>query len=113
MADNCLFCKIIRKEITAEILYEDDEILVFNDINPQSPVHFLVIPKKHIPTINAVKDPQLIGKLHLTASRIAKEQGFAENGYRLVINCNQDGGQTVFHLHLHCLAKRRLSWPPG
>ena len=110
-----LFGKIIRHEIPADIVYEDDEVLAFRDINPQAPVHVLFIPKKPLATLNDVDaaDAALLGRLFLSAAKWAKQQGFAENGYRCVINCNQDGGQTVFHLHLHLLAGRRLEWPPG
>jgi len=110
-----LFAKIIRREIPAQIVHEDDDVLAFRDINPQAPVHVLFIPKKPIATLNDAGDADalLIGKLALSAARWAKQQGFAENGYRCVINCNNDGGQTVFHLHLHLLAGRRMEWPPG
>jgi histidine triad (HIT) family protein len=110
-----LFGKIIRREIPADIVYEDDNVLAFRDINPQAPVHVLFIPKKPIATLNDAEDADalLIGNLVLTATRWAKQQGFAEDGYRCVINCNNDGGQTVFHLHLHILAGRQMSWPPG
>src|SRR5690349_11492226 len=101
-----LFTKIIRREIPADIVYEDDDVLAFRDINPQAPVHVLFIPKKAIATLNeAVEDDEaLIGRLVLTAARWAKAQGLADDGYRCVINCNRDGGQTVFHVHLHLLA---------
>jgi histidine triad (HIT) family protein len=114
MADT-LFGKIIRREIPADIVYEDDEVLAFRDINPQAPVHVLFIPKKPLATLNEAQeaDAALLGRLFLAATKWAKQQGFAENGYRCVINCNRDGGQTVFHLHLHLLAGRRLEWPPG
>ncbi len=110
-----IFSKIINREIPAEILYEDDDVLAFRDVSPQAPVHFLVIPKLEIPTINDIQPNQaeLIGKLVLTAKQVAKEQGIAEDGYRLVMNCNADGGQTVFHIHLHVLGGRAMSWPPG
>ncbi|HST27004.1 MAG TPA: histidine triad nucleotide-binding protein [Rudaea sp.] len=110
-----LFDKIIRREIPADIVYEDDEVLAFRDIAPQAPVHVLFIPKKPIATLNDATDADaaLLGKLVLTAARWAKAQGFAEKGYRLVTNCNQDGGQTVFHIHLHLLAGRQMTWPPG
>ena len=110
-----LFGKIIRREIPADIVYEDDHVLAFRDINPQAPVHVLFIPKKPLGTLNdaADTDAVLIGKLVITAAQWARQQGFAENGYRCVINCNRDGGQTVFHLHLHLLAGRQLAWPPG
>lgn len=110
-----IFTKIINKEIPATIIYEDDEILAFRDISPQAPEHILVIPKKEIPTVNDIEeaDAVLVGKLFLTAKKIAKELGFDEKGYRLVMNCNEDGGQTVNHIHMHILAGRQLSWPPG
>jgi histidine triad (HIT) family protein len=110
-----LFGKIVRHEIPADIVYEDDDVLAFRDINPQAPTHVLFIPKKPIATLNdaTADDANLIGRLILSASRWAKAQGFAEKGYRCVINCNVDGGQTVFHLHLHVLAGRQMHWPPG
>jgi histidine triad (HIT) family protein len=110
-----LFGKIIRREIPADIVHEDDDVLAFRDVNPQAPVHVLFIPKKPIATLNDASDADamLIGKLVLAACRWAKAQGFADDGYRCVINCNRDGGQTVFHLHLHLLAGRQMHWPPG
>ncbi len=110
-----IFTKIIQKEIPAKIVYEDEDVLAFEDIQPQAPVHILIIPKKEIPTLNDLQteDAALMGKLFLTAQKIAKEQGFAEQGYRTVFNCNEDGGQTVNHIHLHLLAGRSLTWPPG
>ena len=112
---DCLFCKIIKKEIPAKIVYEDDTVLAFEDINPQAPVHILIIPKKHISTSLEVTedDHALIGKLFQTANSLARERGVAEQGFRTVINCNRDAGQTVFHIHLHLLAGRPMSWPPG
>lgn len=110
-----IFTKIIAKEIPAKIVYEDADVLAFEDISPQAPVHILIIPKKEIPTLNDLQeeDALLMGKLFLVAKKIAKEQGFAEQGYRTVFNCNEDGGQTVNHIHLHLLAGRSLTWPPG
>jgi histidine triad (HIT) family protein len=112
---SCLFCKIISKEIPAKIVYEDDEVLAFEDINPQAPVHVLVIPKKHIATSLEIPedDNALIGRLVQAANSIAKDKGVADNGFRTVINCNRDAGQTVFHVHLHLLAGRPMHWPPG
>ncbi|SMN14436.1 Bis(5'-nucleosyl)-tetraphosphatase (asymmetrical) [uncultured Candidatus Thioglobus sp.] len=110
---NCLFCKIIAGDIPAEKIYEDADVLAFHDIGSQAPHHFLVIPKKHIATLNDVDDAALLGKLTLTASKIAKDLGFSQDGYRVVMNCNEQGGQTVYHIHLHCLGGRNLSWPPG
>jgi histidine triad (HIT) family protein len=110
-----IFSKIIRREIPADIVYEDEDVLAFRDINAQAPTHVLFIPRKPIATLNDLGDDDalLIGKLVLAAARFAKAQGFAEDGYRCVINCNRDGGQTVFHVHLHLLAGRQLHWPPG
>ena len=102
-------------EIPAEIVYENDEVLAFRDLNPQAPVHVLFIPKRPLATLNdaTVSDAQLLGQMLLAAADYARQEGFAEQGYRTVINCNEDGGQTVFHLHVHLLAGRRLHWPPG
>lgn len=110
-----IFSKIIRREIPADVVFEDDEVLGFRDLNAQAPTHVLFIPKRAIATLNdlAASDAELIGHLVLAATGFAKEQGFADDGYRLVINCNDDGGQSVNHLHLHLLGGRKLSWPPG
>lgn len=110
-----LFLKIISREIPAEIIYENDEVLAFRDINPQAPLHVLIIPKTHIRTVNdmQLKDAELVGKLFLAAREIAVSQGVAEDGYRLVMNCNAAAGQTVFHIHLHMLGGRGFKWPPG
>lgn len=112
---DCLFCKIINGDIPADIVYQDDDVLGFRDVNPQAPTHILFIPKKHIATVNdlEIDDAQLVGKLYLAAKKVATDAGFAEEGYRLVMNCNAGAGQTVFHIHLHMLAGRALSWPPG
>ena len=112
---NCLFCRIVQKEIPASVVYEDDDLVVFNDINPQAPLHVLVVPKRHIATVNdlAHGDEALVGTLVRRAAAIATERGYAERGYRTVFNCNAEAGQTVFHLHLHLLAGRALGWPPG
>lgn len=114
MSDD-LFEKIIRREIPADIVFENDDVLAFRDIDPQAPVHVLVIPKRRIATINdlAPGDAELIGRLVLVARKIAAEEGLSENGYRLVLNCNRDGGQSVYHIHLHLLGGRRMTWPPG
>ena len=111
----CLFCRIAAGEIPANILYSDEDVLAFRDINPQAPLHALFIPRKHIATINDLQadDAALVGKLFLAAKQVAKEAGYAEDGYRVVMNCGLDAGQTVFHIHLHILAGRALSWPPG
>ncbi len=110
-----IFSKIVRREIPADIVYEDDEVLGFLDVNPQAPVHVLFIPKQPLATLNDATPEQasLLGKLLLAAAAYAKQEGFAEQGYRTVINCNEDGGQTVFHIHVHLLAGRRMHWPPG
>jgi histidine triad (HIT) family protein len=110
-----LFSKIIRRDIPADIVYEDDDVLAFRDIHPQAPVHVLFIPKAPLATLNDLDaaNAALIGKLFLAATAWAKQQGFADNGYRVVMNCNQDGGQTVYHIHLHLLAGRQMQWPPG
>jgi histidine triad (HIT) family protein len=112
---NCVFCKLAKGEINSDIIYEDDEVIAFRDIHPQAPHHILVIPRRHIATLNdaSPEDANLMGKLTLTAQQVAKELGVAEDGYRLVMNCNGHGGQTVFHIHLHLLAGRSLHWPPG
>ena len=112
---NCVFCKLAKGEINSDIIYKDDEVIAFRDIHPQAPHHILVIPRRHIATLNdaSPEDANLMGKLTLTAQQVAKELGVAEDGYRLVMNCNGHGGQTVFHIHLHMLAGRSLHWPPG
>ena len=112
---SCLFCKIINREIPASIVYEDDQILAFNDIGPQAPTHVLVVPKKHIATLNDVQDidARLVGTLVQRAAAIAKERGIDAAGYRTVFNTNRDAGQTVFHIHLHLIGGRSLGWPPG
>ena len=109
-----IFSKIINKEIHADILFENDKILAFRDISPQAPVHFLVIPKKEIRTINDIneEDKSLIGELFIVAKEIAKKEGISEKGYRTIFNCNEHGGQTVYHIHLHVLGGRQLEWPP-
>jgi len=112
---DCLFCKIAAKEIPSTIVYEDDLCLAFDDIAPQAPVHSLVIPKKHIATSNDITegDEQLMGHLMRVASEVAKLKGIDQSGFRTVINCNADSGQLVFHIHLHVLGGRKMSWPPG
>ena len=113
--EDCIFCKILRKEIPAAVVYENENVLAFKDISPQAPVHFLVIPKKHISTINDIQetDANLIGEMYLAAKVVAKDLGIADEGYRAVMNCNAGAGQTVFHIHLHVLGGRSMSWPPG
>lgn len=110
-----IFNKIIRREIPADIVYEDGDVLAFRDLNPQAPVHVLFVPKRSLATLNeaGAGDAELLGRLLLAAAAYAKQEGFAEQGYRTVVNCNEHGGQTVFHLHVHLLAGRRMHWPPG
>ena len=112
---DCLFCKIASGELNADVIFETDDVLAFRDINPQAPTHVLVIPKRHISTINELKetDADLVGKLYLAAKDIARQEGTEEAGYRTVMNCNAAAGQTVFHIHLHVLGGRQMSWPPG
>lgn len=115
MDQDTIFLRIIRREIPAQIEYEDEDVIAIKDINPQAPVHILIIPKKRIRTLNDVaeEDIPLLGKMTYVAVQIAMEKGIAETGYRLVWNCNRDAGQSVFHIHLHLLGGRILSWPPG
>lgn len=112
---DCLFCKILKGEVPSEKIYEDDYVYAFSDIAPQAPVHIVIIPKEHIASANELDESNSIfaAKAFLAAAKIAKEKGFAENGYRIVNNCGEDGGQTVKHLHFHLLAGRNLAWPPG
>lgn len=112
---NCLFCRIIDKKIPSRIVYEDEHIFAFEDINPQAPVHILVVPKKHISTMleTGQEDNELIGHLFQVANKIARDKGVAERGFRLVMNCNPESGQTIYHIHLHLLAGRPMRWPPG
>ena len=112
---DCLLCKIINRGIPASIVYEDDHVLAIKDINPQAPTHILVVPKRHIASLNelTVEDDRLVGELIRRASTIAKERGISAAGFRTVFNTNRDAGQTVFHIHLHLLGGRSLTWPPG
>lgn len=114
MAD-CLFCKIISRQIPASIVYEDDRVLAFNDINPQASTHVLVVPKKHVATLNDLgpDDDGIVGEVVRRAAAIAADRGIAAGGYRTVFNTNRDAGQTVFHIHLHLIGGRSLGWPPG
>jgi histidine triad (HIT) family protein len=112
---DCLFCKFVSGEIQPDVVYEDPEVLAFRDVNPQAPTHVLVIPKRHISTLNDLQaaDAELIGKLYLAAQQVARDEGIDEPGYRTLINCNPEAGQSVFHIHLHLLGGRRMHWPPG
>ena len=111
----CLFCKMVSGEIKTDVVYEDEHVFAFRDINPQGPVHVLVIPKKHIATLNELEEEhaELMGRMFLTAKKIAEMENVAENGYRTVINCNRHGGQEVYHIHLHVIGGRQMTWPPG
>lgn len=111
----CLFCKIVQGEIPATMVFEDQELAAFRDIRPQAPTHLLIIPKRHIATINDTteQDELLLGKMILRAQKLAKAEGYAEQGYRLVYNVNSGGGQEVYHIHLHLLGGRQMTWPPG
>jgi histidine triad (HIT) family protein len=115
MATDCLFCKIIAREIPGSIVYEDDRVLAFNDINPQAPTHVLIVPKRHIASLNdlAPDDDGIVGEIVRRAVAIAKERGHSAGGYRVLFNTNRDAGQTVFHIHLHLLGGRSFHWPPG
>lgn len=112
---DCLFCKIIKKEIPAQFIFEDDQVITVNDIAPQAPHHLLIVPKKHIATINDIHtdDNELIGHMMLTAKNLAKKLALADSGYRVIMNCNKNGGQAVYHIHLHLLGGRQMAWPPG
>jgi histidine triad (HIT) family protein len=113
--NECLFCKMVSGDIPCEKVYENELILSFRDIDPKAPTHILIIPKKHIETLNEIdeNDQNLLGELLLTAKKIAKDEGIDASGYRTVFNCNADGGQTVFHIHMHLLGGRLMAWPPG
>ena len=115
MPEDTIFSKIVRGEAPADIVYRDDRVTAFRDIHPQAPTHILIIPRKHVATINELTtdDEQIIGKVFLAAQEIARQEGIDEAGYRVVMNCNEGAGQTVFHIHLHVLGGRGFSWPPG
>ena len=112
---SCIFCKIVNKEIASNIVYEDEKVVAFHDINPQAPYHILVVPKKHIPTLLELteEDKELMGHIYFVINKIAKDLGFDGRGYRVVVNCKEEAGQTIFHLHFHVLAGRAMGWPPG
>ena len=112
---DCLFCKILDGEVPADVIYEDETMIAFRDINPKAPTHVLLIPRRHIATMNDLQesDVSVAGELFTTAAKIAADEGLAEDGYRVVMNCNEAAGQSVFHIHLHLLGGRRMSWPPG
>ena len=110
---DCIFCSIIKGDIPTNKIYEDDKVIAFNDISPQSPVHILIIPKEHIPSIMDVDDNEIIGHIFSVINKIAKDSGIDKKGYRIVNNCGEEGGQTVPHLHFHLLGGRQMQWPPG
>jgi histidine triad (HIT) family protein len=110
---DCLFCKMVAGDIKPDVVFEDENILAFRDIRPQAPVHILIIPKRHIATVNDLDDALLAGQILQTAAKLAKQEGISEAGYRTVFNCNRKGGQDVYHLHLHLLGGRQMIWPPG
>lgn len=113
--EKCLFCKIANGEIKSDLIYEDDNIVAFNDIRPQAPVHVIIIPRRHIERVSDIdkKDRNLAGDLILAAATVARKKNIEKSGYRLVINCNKDAGQEIFHIHIHLLGGRKFSWPPG
>lgn len=113
MTDSCLFCRIVRREIPATLVHEDEHTLAFRDIDPKAPTHVLVIPKAHVPSLNDASDAEMLGRLLLVAKSLAASEGLADEGYRAVVNTGANAGQTVFHIHLHLLGGRRLGWPPG
>ncbi|HXD48440.1 MAG TPA: histidine triad nucleotide-binding protein [Gemmatimonadaceae bacterium] len=113
MADDCLFCRIVRGEIPAKLVFEDEHCIAFRDINPQAPTHVLVVPREHVESLDRTRDSVLVGQLLLAAGAIARQEDVAQAGYRTVINTNRAAGQTVFHLHVHLLGGRPLEWPPG
>lgn len=113
MSESCLFCRIVRKEIPATIVFENEHVVAFRDIHPKAPTHVLVVPRAHVATLDDVTDASMIGEMHLAAAAIARAEGIVEGGYRTVINCGADAGQTVLHVHLHLLGGRKLGWPPG
>ena len=113
MSESCLFCRIVRKEIPATIILENDHMVAFRDIDPKAPTHVLVVPREHVPTLDDATSASMLGELLLAAAAIARAEGIVESGYRSVVNCGANAGQTVFHVHLHLLGGRKLAWPPG
>ncbi len=113
--NNCIFCKIANKKLPSDIIYEDDKVVAFNDVNPQSPIHFLVIPKEHISSANHLNEENvsIVSHIFLVINKLVKERGLGKKGYRIINNCGELGGQTVNHIHFHVLSGRQLKWPPG
>jgi histidine triad (HIT) family protein len=113
MPENCLFCKIVRKEIPAKLVLENEHVVAFRDINPKAPTHVLVVPRTHVASLDEAADARMLGEMQIAAATIARDEGIVEGGYRTVINCGPDAGQSVMHVHLHLLGGRKLAWPPG
>ena len=113
MNNDCLFCKIVSGKTPCDKVYEDNDVMAFRDIDPKAPVHIIIIPKRHFSTILDCQDKDILGKLIIVSSKLARSEDISESGFRLIINCNKDGGQAVYHIHLHLLGGRKFSWPPG
>lgn len=113
VSQDCLFCRIVAGDLPADVIRESERTLAFRDINPQAPSHVLIIPREHVPSLNQLRDPEVVGRMAMLAAEIAKQEGIADSGYRTVINTNADAGQTVFHIHMHLLGGRGMGWPPG
>ena len=113
MSDSCLFCRIVRKEIPATLVLENEHVVAFRDIDPKAPTHILVVPREHVATLDDAHDARMLGEVVLAAAEIARSEGLVDGGYRTVLNCGADAGQSVFHIHLHLLGGRKLAWPPG
>jgi histidine triad (HIT) family protein len=113
MSESCLFCRIVRKEIPAKLVLENEHVVAFRDIDPKAPTHVLVVPREHVATLDEATNAAMLGELMLAAAAIAREEGIVDGGYRTVVNCGPDAGQSVFHVHLHLLGGRKLNWPPG
>lgn len=113
MSDDCIFCRIIKGELPAQLVYKDEKVVVIRDINPQAPTHLLVIPREHVPSADKVEDPSLWSQVMGVATKVAKDLGLVEDGYRVVLNCGDRAGQTIYHLHVHVLSGRFFRWPPG
>ena len=113
MSDSCLFCRIVRKEMPATLVLENEHVVAFRDIDPKAPTHILVVPREHVATLDDARDARMLGEVVLAAAEIARSEGLVDGGYRTVINCGADAGQSVFHIHLHLLGGRKLAWPPG
>ena len=113
MSDSCLFCRIVRKEIPATLVLENEHVVAFRDIDPKAPTHSLVVPRAHVATLDDARDARMLGEVVLAAAEIARSEGLVDGGYRTVLNCGADAGQSVFHIHLHLLGGRKLAWPPG